>query len=63
MNPDGRRIESLDGFRGVAVLTIVFLHYVVHHIQVTPGSILGYSQKYLTFLWIGVDAFLCYLDF
>lgn len=53
---DGR-IEALDGFRGCAVLAIVLLHYVVHHLQVAPGSVEAYAQKYLMVLWIGVDAF------
>lgn len=54
---DGGRIAELDGFRGAAVLAIVVLHYVIHHLQSTPGSPLAYTQKYLMFLWIGVDAF------
>jgi peptidoglycan/LPS O-acetylase OafA/YrhL len=51
------RIRELDGFRGCAVLAIVFLHYVVHHLQTTPGTIAAYAQKCLTFLWVGVDGF------
>jgi len=51
------RIRELDGLRGVAVLSIVFLHYFVHHIQSQPGTPIAYAQKYLMFLWVGVDAF------
>lgn len=51
------RIAELDGFRGAAVLVIVFLHFIVHHLQTTPATELAYAQKYLTFLWFGVDAF------
>jgi peptidoglycan/LPS O-acetylase OafA/YrhL len=51
------RIKYLDGFRGVAVLSIVVLHYLIHHLRFTPGSMFAYGQKYLMFLWIGVDAF------
>jgi len=51
------RITELDGFRGAAVLAIVVLHYVIHHLQSVPGSLFAYTQKYLMFLWIGVDAF------
>lgn len=53
---DGR-IRELDGFRGAAVLAIVLLHYVVHHLSTVPGSLLAYAQKYFMFLWVGVDAF------
>ncbi len=51
------RIRELDGFRGMAVLSIVVLHYVVHHLYTAPGAPLAYAQKYLLFLWVGVDAF------
>ncbi|MCC6212385.1 MAG: acyltransferase [Burkholderiales bacterium] len=51
------RDPALDGFRGCAVLLIVFLHYVVHHLQTQPGAPLAYAQKYLMVLWLGVDAF------
>lgn len=54
---DGARIGELDGFRGAAVLSIVFLHFVVHHLDVTPSSPIAYAQKYFMFLWVGVDAF------
>jgi peptidoglycan/LPS O-acetylase OafA/YrhL len=53
----GARVPALDGYRGCAVLAIVFLHYVVHHIQAQPGAPLAYAQKYLMVLWLGVDAF------
>lgn len=53
----GAREPALDGFRGCAVLAIVFLHYVVHHIDSQPGALLAYAQKYLMVLWLGVDAF------
>ena len=51
------RIKALDGFRGIAVLSIVLLHYVVHHVQVEPATLPSYARQYLMFLWIGVDAF------
>lgn len=53
----GARIPELDGFRGLAVLLVVVLHYVVHHVAVAPGSMVAYAQRYLLFMWVGVDAF------
>lgn len=51
------RVRELDGLRGVAVLSIVLLHYVIGTLQVTPGSLPAYAQKYMSFLWVGVDIF------
>lgn len=53
----GERIRELDGFRGLAVLSIIVLHYIVHHLVTVPGAPLAYLQKYFLFLWVGVDAF------
>ena len=53
----GVRIKELDGYRGVAVLSIVLYHYVVLQLQVEPGTAMAYAQKYLQSLWVGVDAF------
>lgn len=55
--PRSERIAALDGYRGVAVLTIVCFHSFILHVQLRPGSLLAYVQKYCLSFWIGVDAF------
>ena len=60
MNPKPstkNRVPELDGLRGVAILLVVFFHYLVQHLQTRPGSLPAYAQKYCSICWMGVDIF------
>lgn len=47
----------MDGLRGLAALSILFLHYIVTIASSEPGSPLAYLLRLLSPLWIGVDLF------
>src|ERR1700690_2119982 len=50
------RIPELDGLRGIAVLSVVCIHYIV----VTPGAhapIATFLQRSVALGWSGVDLF------
>jgi peptidoglycan/LPS O-acetylase OafA/YrhL len=52
-----RRIPQLDGLRGIAILLVIFFHYVSLTAQTKPGSIVSYFLAIGRFSWTGVDLF------
>ncbi len=52
-----KRIRSLDGVRGIAILLVVVWHYVQNQIVPEPYSLAAYVKKMLSLTWSGVDLF------
>lgn len=52
-----QRITELDGLRGLAILQILFLHYLVNVVKFEPGSFGAYVMVCFRLTWSGVDLF------
>lgn len=55
-NP-GRRIPELDGVRGLAILMVLFWHYVALGVPIDPQSPVYRVIYYFRLTWSGVDLF------
>lgn len=54
---DSRRIEELDGLRGVSIALVLIYHYFVLHAETQLGSPAAYLQQYMHISLAGVDMF------
>lgn len=52
-----KRIQPLDGVRGVAILLVIVWHYIQNQIVPEPYSLAAYVKKMLSLTWSGVDLF------
>lgn len=55
--PSATYVPELDGVRGVAVLSIVLLHYVHNLLPADASGVLGALRTALRLSWTGVDLF------
>jgi peptidoglycan/LPS O-acetylase OafA/YrhL len=53
----GVRIPELDGLRGIAILLVLFHHYISGHIKPDSNPIVGFINAASTLAWSGVDLF------
>jgi peptidoglycan/LPS O-acetylase OafA/YrhL len=51
------RIPELDGIRGVAILLVVFYHYIYGTVQSDAGEVAGFIRAVFPLSWSGVDLF------
>lgn len=52
-----KRLQGLDGVRGLAICLVLIYHYFAIGFQFSPGSAAAYAQKLLGLSWAGVDLF------
>lgn len=57
MTTSSRHISALDGLRGVAILMVIFWHFIVCKIQAPGGTAAGYFYKISHHAYSGVDLF------
>jgi peptidoglycan/LPS O-acetylase OafA/YrhL len=56
--PLDSRVPELDGIRGLAIVLVLFYHFVAEALPAfAPGSALAYLRIPLTLTWTGVDCF------
>jgi surface polysaccharide O-acyltransferase-like enzyme len=52
-----KRITSLDGVRGIAILMVLIWHYFNNQIIPAPNTFIGYAHLATRLFWSGVDLF------
>ena len=52
-----KRMNQLDGVRGIAILLVLLWHYVACQVVAQPRSVMSYCNHALSLTWSGVDLF------
>jgi peptidoglycan/LPS O-acetylase OafA/YrhL len=55
--PPSNRILQLDGLRGMAILLVIFYHYIFTTTPAPQGTFVAYLQATSRIGWSGVDLF------